>query len=338
MSTNLNRLPSPTWNRSGVNVADGRFALPDALPPGAWLGPLPDGVVRLDRCASLCADLDSGTGLDAPLADAPLLALSVMEPVQTPLILRQSGAARLCAELLPGSALTAVLLLDDDAPAANLVQFHVGAGAELNLTTLRLGGDAPHWAGAALELEEDAVARLLRVELGTGPVLDGSRTVLRGDRAELTLNTLYFGAAGGPIDFNDNAVHLSRDTHSQQSCAGVLVKGGDKTYRGTIDFRRGAVHAVGHESEDVVLLDPDVKNRTVPLILCGEESVEGEHAATIGRLDEEKLFYLTSRGLTHQAAEKLMLTARFTALLDGLPVPELRQSVLDALEGRLGDA
>ena len=74
----------------------------------------------------------------------------------------------------------------------------------------------------------------------------------------------------------------------------------DKILRGTIDFRRGAKRGVGHESEDVLLSSPHARNRTAPLILCGEEEVEGQHAASIGRLDEAKLYYL--RSLTGKAA------------------------------------
>ena len=339
MSTNLNLLPSPTWNHLGVNEASAQFALPDVLPDGAWVGALPDGVSRLDPCPELFMDWDTGTGLacTAAMAHVPQLGLSVTGQAAAPLVLTQTGGAMLSVDMAPGSALTAVLLLDGDAPAANMVQIQVGAGAKLKLTTLRLSGSAPHWSGIALGLGEDAAAQLLRVELGQGQVLAGSKTVLLGDRASLTLDTLYFGGAGGALDFNDTATHLGRDTHSQQTCTGVLAKGGDKLYRGTVDLRRGAVRAVGHESEDVLLLDPDVKNRTVPLILCGEENVEGQHAATIGRLDEEALFYLMSRGLTKEDARKALIKARFAVPLALLP-EELQQSVTDALERRLSHA
>lgn len=47
-------------------------------------------------------------------------------------------------------------------------------------------------------------------------------------------------------------------------------------------------------------------NQTIPLILCGEEDVEGNHGATIGRLDEKMLFYLASRGIPEEAARSLL--------------------------------
>lgn len=52
----------------------------------------------------------------------------------------------------------------------------------------------------------------------------------------------------------------------------------------------------------MLLFSPSARNRTAPLILCGEEEVEGQHAASVGRLDENKLYYLRSRGLSEAQA------------------------------------
>ena len=70
-----------------------------------------------------------------------------------------------------------------------------------------------------------------------------------------------------------------------------------KLFRGSIDFVKGCAGSVGNEKEDVLLLGDDVVNQTIPLILCAEEDVEGNHGASIGELDEKTLFYLMSRGI-----------------------------------------
>lgn len=61
--------------------------------------------------------------------------------------------------------------------------------------------------------------------------------------------------------------------------------------RGTIDFVHGCVGAKGDEKEDVLLVGDNMVNQTIPLILCAEEDVEGNHGASIGKLDENMLFY-----------------------------------------------
>ena len=139
------------------------------------------------------------------------------------------------------------------------------------------------------------------------------------------------------LDYNDVSVHTAKDTLCEMHTAGVLTGNADKILRGTIDFRRGAKRGVGHESEDVLLFSPHARNRTAPLILCGEEEVEGQHAASIGRLDEAKLYYLRSRGLSEAQARRLMVDARFAPALDKIPLPELRAEVAAETARRLDD-
>ena len=70
---------------------------------------------------------------------------------------------------------------------------------------------------------------------------------------------------------------------------------------------------------DVLLLDEHGVNRTLPVILCGEENVSGTHGASAGRLHEDMLFYLSSRGLDRAAIERMMTGAQLSRALEALP-------------------
>ena len=139
------------------------------------------------------------------------------------------------------------------------------------------------------------------------------------------------------LDFNDVSVHTGKDTLCEMHTAGVLTGHASKILRGTVDFQRGAKRGVGHESEDVLLFSPNARNRTAPLILCGEEEVEGQHAASVGRLDENKLYYLRSRGLSEAQARRLMVDARFAPAIDKIPLADLQDEVRENVAWRLND-
>ena len=81
------------------------------------------------------------------------------------------------------------------------------------------------------------------------------------------------------------------------------------TLRGTIDLVRGCKGAEGAERETVLLVDEGVRNKTVPVILCNEDDVAGNHGATIGHIRDDQQFYLASRGLSQEAAERLFVSA-----------------------------
>ena len=88
-----------------------------------------------------------------------------------------------------------------------------------------------------------------------------------------------------------------------------------KVFRGSIDFKNGSDGSVGSENETVLMLGDNVVNKTIPLILCAEENVEGTHGATIGELDDATLFYFESRGIGKNEAENIMARAAIERLI-----------------------
>ena len=104
--------------------------------------------------------------------------------------------------------------------------------------------------------------------------------------------------------------------------------GAKKIFRGTIDFKTGAADSVGNEQETVLMLGDDVENKTIPVILCSEENVVGNHGATIGELDEDTMFYFASRGIDKEQAENIMARASIERL-KGLIADDKFAAIID---------
>ena len=113
---------------------------------------------------------------------------------------------------------------------------------------------------------------------------------------------------------------------------GTLRGNGRKTYRGTIDFKNGCCGSKGNEMEETLLLSPTAINKSLPVILCDEEDVEGEHGATIGRLSSDILFYMQSRGISEKEAEIIMSRAKIQAAADLIPDEEIKNQISDFLD------
>ena len=354
----LNALPVTTWNHLRVNSAPKEAALPER-PEAGWGATntayeLAEGV----RCVALlpqeCTGLESGLGEAADL--------SIHTGANFSRFFRAEGESsgitylreRLDAEhpnavthtaihAKAGSKITFVQLIQSDAEtaglSASLTQIAAEPGAEVTLVQLQLmNPDCKRYNAVSVKAAKDAHVRIVRAELGGSVIVTGARALLDKTGGAFDLDAIYYGDGESILDFNDVAVHTGRDTHSEMHHAGVLADRCRKTLRGTIDFRRGAVRAVGHESEDVLLFSPEVRHRAAPLILCTEENVEGQHAASAGRLDENVLYYLASRGLDPQQAKRLMVDARFAPVLDKIPDEALRELTREALERRLEHA
>ena len=166
-----------------------------------------------------------------------------------------------------------------------------------------------------VECGKNAVFELTTLLLGDGNAYSDNLVQLCGDKSGLVTEVGYIGKNSQLIDYNIAVNHFGKDTNSEITASGALMDSAKKTFRGTIDFKNGSSGSVGSETETVLMLGDDVVNKTVPLILCAEENVEGTHGATIGELDEATLFYFESRGIDKDTAQNIMARASAEKLI-----------------------
>lgn len=155
---------------------------------------------------------------------------------------------------------------------------------------------------------------VVQVMVGEGDVYSSVHVDLTGDASSFEGTIGYLGVKQQVIDMDVVVNHLGRKTVSSVTAKGTLKENARKIFRGSIDLRKGCAGSKGSETEEVLLLGEGAVNRTIPLILCGEEDVEGNHGATIGELDEETLFYFASRGIGREVAENMMARAKLESV------------------------
>ena len=205
--------------------------------------------------------------------------------------------------------------------------------AKIQVTIVQtLGKQVSVFSDLGSVLEKNAALELVKMELGGKEVYSGASVELKGDRSSFKAHIGYLGEKDQHLDMNYIARHLGKKTESLMESNGVLNENAFKLFRGTIDFVKGSVGAVGNESENVLLLGDEVENQTIPLILCAEEDVEGNHGASIGELDEKTLFYLMSRGFTEEEAKKLIARSRLDAVAGMIGEPSVREKTLNYME------
>lgn len=150
----------------------------------------------------------------------------------------------------------------------------------------------------------------------------GCNVVLSGDKASLDSQIAYVAKQKHVVDLTYNVIQEGKKTDSTITASGVLRDESKKTFRGTIDFKPGCSGSKGAEQENVLLMDDGVGNKTVPVILCAEEDVEGEHGATIGKLDDELIYYLETRGIPYENIYEMMAHSRLETVYRRIPCEE----------------
>lgn len=191
-----------------------------------------------------------------------------------------------------------------------------------------------HYNGIAVFQEENSSFTLNQIDLGAKEVVTGSFITLNGSKAESTVHGAYF-SNNQNYDVNYIVQHKSRDTKSTCFYNGIVDGSGKKSWRGTIDFVKGCVDSTGDEQENVLLLDPNVVNKSMPVILCGEEEVDGRHGSSIGRLNDEELLYLETRGINKTEARSIMIRSKINAMSRFVPDESVKEKIQNFLEESL---
>ncbi len=284
-SLHINRLPTRTWNRLGINDA---CVVWDAE-QNQTLEPL--------HFAALPGEQADPIRLELHNSDAPY------------------SSQELVLDAAENSRVTLFIHCAASHPFAPELRVTAGPGASVRIVSLLSASDGALLRHAAhVFCGRDSHVTLLNVLLGEGDLYSDTEVQLAGDGSALCAEYAYLARHNHTVDINLNAVHTGKNTSSEINAAGALSDSAKKIFRGTIDFKTGSAGSVGSEQETVLLLGENVVNKTIPIILCAEENVEGSHGATIGELDPETLFYFESRGISRDAAEHIMARAAIERL------------------------
>lgn len=341
MEMTINKLPASTWNHLGMNESRISAISADAVQKATIQIP-EDSAVTLQKAVIDWTSQESGAGKDMDELGKDIEADAFYSrkgtknesPVLYRLHYTQSGSYynKVCIYAEEESEAAYIFTTSNTPEVQGLsalqVKVYAKKGAKVKLYFAQLleeSFEALHDVGGFCE--EDAGVEIVQLTLGGSKSYGGALINLNGQRSSMDAKVGYLGRNAQHIDMNYVARHRGAKTQSNMEISGILRDNAFKLFRGTIDFVHGSAGAKGDEKEDVLLIGDEVVNQTIPLILCAEEDVEGNHGASIGKLDESMLFYLGSRGISEEEAERIIAKAKIDALCSLIPSEQVRGEV-----------
>jgi Fe-S cluster assembly protein SufD len=211
--------------------------------------------------------------------------------------------------LAPGALLHHVRVVDEgEAWHVGAVQAHQARDSRLISHNLCLG------------------AALTRIDLGS---------VLHGKGAECLLHGLYLAEGRQHVDNHTFLEHAQPHCGSRELYKGILSGGARAVFNGRILVRQAAQKTDAKQQNRNLLLSGEATVYTRPQLEIYADDVKCTHGATIGRLDEQAMFYLRARGIGETEARALLLRAFAAEILEQVPVPALRQALEHLVAERL---
>ena len=208
--------------------------------------------------------------------------------------------------------------------------------SELNIVVVNLmNTKSNNFLAIENEFEENAKINYTIVDFGGKHSITNYYSNLLGDNCDNQLNTIYLGKENQVFDLNYIGELRGKKSNIDIEVQGALKDTSKKHFKGTIDFKKGCKKATGNENEACMLLSDTAKSIALPMLLCSEEEVEGNHSSSAGKIGEKELFYIMSRGFELKEAMKLMVRARFNQILEKIEKKELREEILQEIDKRL---
>lgn len=153
-------------------------------------------------------------------------------------------------------------------------------------------------------------------------VLGGGKLKVRlvGEGAKAKVLGVIIARGGGMSELAVEIVHEAPKTKAEILLRGVVFDGARADIRGWVRINKGATLAEDSLREDLLLVGEQAKGEAYPYLEIEENDVAAKHAATVGQIDKEQLFYLMSRGVDEAAAKELLVQGFFEPILEAIPV------------------
>lgn len=172
---------------------------------------------------------------------------------------------------------------------------------------------------------------ILFVNINKNNVYTNCNVYLNGEGSSSDMDVCYICSEDYKFDYNLTSSMVGKKSNSNINGKGILLGNSKKIFRGTIDFKKGCSEAEGCENEEVIILSKNAKNQSLPLLLCDEKNVKGSHGFTANSIDNDKIFYLLSRGFSEKEARVLILKGKFLNILNKASNDEIIDKFIDVL-------
>ena len=208
--------------------------------------------------------------------------------------------------------------------------------AKLNITVINLlNNNSEHFEAMENILEDNSDLNYTIIDIGGKNSIQNYYSNIIGKSAKNDLKTIYLGSENQIKDINYIAELRGQKSFVDIDVQGALKENAKKNFKGTIDFKKGCKQAKGNENEFCMLLSEKAKSLALPMLLCTEDDVVGNHSTASGKVDKEQLFYIMTRGLSYKEAVKLIVRANFNKTIERILDEEVKQNIIKEIDERL---
>lgn len=211
---------------------------------------------------------------------------------------------------------------------SGLSEVHLNEGAEVTYASVNnLGANVSVFFNKKSVGDRDSRIVWSSGLLGGAFTRSRLESMMRGEGASSENVEVVFGTGTQRFDAVSNITHIGQNTSGHAVSKGVVKDKARSLFKGMIRIEKDAKNSRAYLAEHGMILGKEARADAIPGLEIETNEVKATHSASVAQINDEELFYLMSRGLSEDAAKKMIIIGFFEPLVERIPVPEIAKRI-----------
>ncbi len=225
---------------------------------------------------------------------------------------------------------------DDEGMHAGIVSITVGKEAALKFIELQSWGRGIwNFSHERARVENAGSLEWIFSAVGSRLTKSFSEMVLSGEGASGKISGLFFSSGNQHFDHDTRQSHLAARTTSNLLFKGALMGQSRSIWQGMIHVAANASNTDGYQANRNLVLSSQARADSIPGLEILTDDVRCSHASTVGKLEQEPLFYLKSRGIPDGEATRLLVEGFFDQIMNCIPFASIRARINQVIQEKM---
>lgn len=271
--------------------------------------------------------------------------VEVKVPVQALFLADDAEASFSPHVLIVAESHSSVTYVDNYASSGNLnnlvqngvVEVVVKPGASVHFASIHsLNESVTDLTYRRANVENDGNIEWVIGEMNDGNVMSDTTSILKGNGSNSDAKVICVGTGEQKLNVTTRAVHFGKSSTSDMITRAVMRDEATAIINGVTKIEKGATKTNGTQTERVLMLSPKARGDANPILLIDEDDVKAGHAASVGQVNPEQIYYLMSRGISREVATRLIIYGFLAPVVSEIPLEKVQEQLQGTVERKLG--
>ncbi|OEF99403.1 Fe-S cluster assembly protein SufD [Vulcanibacillus modesticaldus] len=217
-----------------------------------------------------------------------------------------------------------------------VVEVYVGEGARVRFATVHnFNKNSYDYSYRRAIVKRNGRIEWVMGEMNFGNTISNNTSLLKDSAASADIKSIFIGTGRQKADLESKVIHEGDHTESKILSRGIMLDQATAIFNGITKMEKGAVKSNAEQAENILMLSKEARGDANPILLIDEHDVMAGHAASAGPVNQNDIYYLMSRGIPKDEAERLIIHGFLASVVSRIPIEGLQEQLEKLIERKL---